>query len=197
MVSFFRLLGKERLDSLVREQQAFAREEDNGLSLQGVVDKYHPTILIGVTAVGGLFTQELVSSMAQHVDRPIVFPLSNPTTKAECTAEQAFEWTDGRCVFASGSPFDPVEMNGKTYYTSQCNNSKPPYEVEIFDRNVLNSHFFLPFLLQSVCIPRCGSGCYCLWSKTSYGSYAVYCRQGISRVRPRRCDGERSSLSSH
>jgi len=120
----YRLLGKERIGSLSPEQQNFVRNEDSGLSLQGVVDKYHPTILIGVTAFGGLFTEELIRSMAKHVDRPIVFPLSNPTTKAECTAEQAFQWTDGRCVFASGSPFSPVVMNGTTYYPSQCNNSR-------------------------------------------------------------------------
>jgi malate dehydrogenase (oxaloacetate-decarboxylating)(NADP+) len=108
----------------VAEQKAFAREEDSGLSLKEVVGKYHPTILIGVTAVGGLFTEDIIREMGQHVEKPIIFPLSNPTTKAECTAEQAFEWTDGRCIFASGSPFDPVEMDdGKTYYTSQCNNS--------------------------------------------------------------------------
>ena len=107
------------------ESRSFARDEDNCLPLLDIVKKYKPTILLGVTAVGGLFTEELVSEMAKHVERPIVFPLSNPTTKAECTAEQAFEWTGGRCIFASGSPFDPVEMqDGRTYYTSQCNNSK-------------------------------------------------------------------------
>ena len=107
------------------EQRPFARDENNEMSLMDVVKTYEPTILLGVTAVGGLFTEDLIQEMAEHVDRPIIFPLSNPTTKAECTAEQAFEWTGGNCIFASGSPFDPVELdNGRTYYTSQCNNSK-------------------------------------------------------------------------
>lgn len=118
-------MGTERIDSLNDEQSVFARKENGGFSLKEVVDTYKPTILIGVTAVGGLFTEDLIRSMAAHQERPIVFPLSNPTTKSECTAEQAFEWTDGRCVFASGSPFDPVVMgDDRTYYTSQCNNSK-------------------------------------------------------------------------
>ena len=107
------------------EQRPFARDEDNELPLIDVVKKYKPTILLGVTAVGGLFTEDLIREMASNVDRPIIFPLSNPTTKAECTAEQAFEWTGGNCIFASGSPFDPVEMDdSRTFYTSQCNNSE-------------------------------------------------------------------------
>ncbi len=109
--------------SLKPEQQPFARDQDNGLPLLDVVKKYRPTILLGVSAVGGLFTEDIVREMAIHVDRPIIFPLSNPTTKAECTAEQAFEWTNGRCVFASGSPFDPVHMDdGRVFSVSQCNN---------------------------------------------------------------------------
>lgn len=110
---------------MVPEQVPFARAEDNELSLKEVITKYKPTILVGVTAVGGLFTEDLIRELAMHVERPILFPLSNPTTKSECTAEQAVEWTDGRCIFASGSPFDPVELeDGRTFFTSQCNNSE-------------------------------------------------------------------------
>lgn len=116
------LLGKKRLNKYSAEQASFAREED-GLSLQEVMDKYKPTILLGMTAVGGLFKEQLIRSMAANCKRPIIFPLSNPTVKAECTAEQAFEWTNGSCIFASGSPFEPVTLdNGKTFYPTQCNN---------------------------------------------------------------------------
>jgi len=119
----FGLLGMERIRHLNNEQKDFARAEDNGLPLLDVIKKYKPTILVGVTAVGGLFTEEIVREMATHVERPILFPLSNPTTKAECTAEQAFEWTNGNCIFASGSPFAPVEMDdGRVFFPSQCNN---------------------------------------------------------------------------
>jgi malate dehydrogenase (oxaloacetate-decarboxylating)(NADP+) len=67
-----------------------------------------PTILLGLSGCHGIFTEDVVREMAKHQKHPIVFPLSNPTDKAECTAEQAYEWTDGRCIFASGSPFEPV-----------------------------------------------------------------------------------------
>lgn len=117
------LLGKERMGELNDEQALFARNEDSGMPLSDVVKKYKPTILLGVTTVGGLFNESLVKEMAANCERPIIFPLSNPTTKAECTAEQAYDWTDGKCIFASGSPFDPVEMDdGRILKPSQCNN---------------------------------------------------------------------------
>ena len=82
----------------------------------------HEAPLEALTGVGGLFKEEHIREMAKYTERPIVFPLSNPTSRAECTARQAYEWTDGKAIFASGSPFDPEEVNGKMCYPSQCNN---------------------------------------------------------------------------
>lgn len=116
------MLGVEQKDRLSTEQQMFARVTDGGMPLDEVVKKYKPTMLLGMTGVGGLFKEEIIREMAKHCDRPVIFPLSNPTIKAECTAKQAFEWTDGRCIFASGSPFDSVNMGDKVFYPTQCNN---------------------------------------------------------------------------
>jgi malate dehydrogenase (oxaloacetate-decarboxylating)(NADP+) len=82
-----------------------------------------PTAIIGVSAVGGTFTREVLEEIARINAQPIVFALSNPTSQAECTAEQAYRWTGGRALFACGSPFDPVQLNGKTYVPRQGNNS--------------------------------------------------------------------------
>ena len=119
------LLGKEQSSNLSREQRMFARETGGGMPLQEVVAKYKPTMLLGMTGKGGLFTENLIREMSKHCEKPVVFPLSNPTANAECTAEQAFQWSDGRCIFASGSPFDPVTMeDGRVFYPTQCNNSE-------------------------------------------------------------------------
>jgi len=116
------LIGTEDT-GLSPEQSAFARKIDGGMSMDAVIQKYKPTILLGMTGVGGLFKEGIIKGMTEHCDRPIIFPLSNPTTKAECTAEQAFTWTDGNCIFASGSPFDPVTLkDGRIFYPTQCNN---------------------------------------------------------------------------
>lgn len=101
----------------------FAHEHAPIDTLAEAVKELKPTVIIGAAAIAGAFTPEIIRSMAEFNERPIIFALSNPTSKAECTAEQAYEHTDGRCVFASGSPFAPVTYKGKTYYPGQGNNS--------------------------------------------------------------------------
>ncbi len=93
------------------------------MDLIPAIRKLRPSALIGATGVAGTFTQDVLSSMADISKRPIVFALSNPTANAECTAEEAYRWTDGRAIFASGSPFGPVEFDGDTFVPGQSNNA--------------------------------------------------------------------------
>jgi malate dehydrogenase (oxaloacetate-decarboxylating)(NADP+) len=89
----------------------------------GAVKAVKPTAIVGVSAMPNTFTREVVETMTQLNERPIVFALSNPTSRAECTAEQAYQWSGGKALFASGSPFDPITYNGKRYVPRQGNNS--------------------------------------------------------------------------
>ncbi|XP_061195599.1 NADP-dependent malic enzyme-like [Saccostrea echinata] len=101
----------------------FAQDHAPIDKLVDVIKKVKPTAIIGAAAVAGAFTEEILTAMANNNERPIVFALSNPTSKAECTAEQAYKATQGRCVFASGSPFPAVTYNGKTFHPGQGNNA--------------------------------------------------------------------------
>jgi malic enzyme len=126
------LVTKER-KGLEDFKAAYAREPEevagykcenrSSVTLGEAVLNAKPTILIGTSGTPGMFTESVVKAMAAANERPMVFPLSNPTSKSECTAEQAIHWSDGRAIVATGSPFDPVVHEGKTYRIGQGNNS--------------------------------------------------------------------------
>ncbi|MGL1145571.1 NAD-dependent malic enzyme [Vibrio parahaemolyticus] len=97
--------------------------EGNGFSLLDVMRNAEPTVLIGVSGAPGLFSQEVIEEMHKHCKRPIVFPLSNPTSRVEATPNDIIRWTNGEALVATGSPFDPVVHEGRTYPIAQCNNS--------------------------------------------------------------------------
>ena len=101
----------------------WALVESDYIGLADVVKNVKPTILIGCSAVAGAFTQEIIRNMAAHVEHPIILPLSNPTERCEAQPEDLYNWTDGKVLIATGSPFDPVEYNGEKYRIAQCNNA--------------------------------------------------------------------------
>jgi len=93
------------------------------LGFTDAIRKLKPHVLIGATGAPGTFTKEVIRLMSEINDRPAIFALSNPTSRAECTAVQAYTWSDGRAIFTSGSPFDPVEIENKKYQSGQGNNA--------------------------------------------------------------------------
>ncbi len=116
------LVVKGRPGKLAEHKVPYAHDFKQISSLLQAVEELRPTALIGVSGQARAFTQEIVTKMAAINERPVIFALSNPTSKAECTAEEAYTWTDGRAVFASGSPFPAVTLNGRTYLPGQGNN---------------------------------------------------------------------------
>lgn len=124
LVDVHGLVAKSRPEEGISASMApFAAEAPPEKSLLNVIKTFKPNALIGVSTVGGAFTPEVLQQMAQNAERPLIFALSNPTPKAECTAEAAYTHTAGRCIYASGSPFPPVNYKGKEYHTGQGNNA--------------------------------------------------------------------------
>ena len=110
---------------LIQKSETIAdwQTESDAISLLEVVKNAKPTILIGVSGQAGLFTEEIIREMHKHCERPIVMPLSNPTSRVEARPEDIINWTDGQALVATGSPFAPVKYKDKEYPIAQCNNS--------------------------------------------------------------------------
>ncbi len=122
--------GRQDLDAI---HQPLAQRSDrisdwdcdvsSAITLADVVRNAKPTVIVGATGQPGAFRESVIREMASHTERPVIFPLSNPTSRAEATPTDLLTWTDGRAVIATGSPFQPVEFNGQTHVIAQCNNS--------------------------------------------------------------------------
>jgi malic enzyme len=108
------------LDDTAMARYGFNKDES--YDLLDVVRHVGPTVLIGTTAQQGTFTEQIVRKMSQHVERPIILPLSNPTSKVECAPAEAIRWSQGRAIVATGTAFDPVCYEGKTHVIGQANN---------------------------------------------------------------------------
>jgi malate dehydrogenase (oxaloacetate-decarboxylating) len=113
---------QQKLAQKCTEVESWHNYSDN-ISLLDVVNNAKPTVLIGVSGSPGLFTEDVIRAMHQHCQRPIVFPLSNPTSRVEATPKDILHWTQGQALVATGSPFEPVVVDGTTYEIAQCNNS--------------------------------------------------------------------------
>jgi malate dehydrogenase (oxaloacetate-decarboxylating)(NADP+) len=145
--------------------EEFARVDQlkEGLSLLDVVKTVRPNIILGLSGQKGLFTEEVIKEMYKHEKTPVIFALSNPTSKCECTAEEAYNWTEGNCLFASGSPFDDVVYKGKTFFPAQGNNM---------------------FIFPGIGLAAVGNITpnHSESSKKDHRRHVVYCVQGVSRV---------------
>ncbi len=116
------LVCASRIKELAPHKLTFAHDLPYQKSLIEIVDGYRPTVIIGVSGQPNQFTPEVITKMSQINERPIIFALSNPTSKSECTAKDAYIWSKGKAIFASGSPFEPVEIDGQINIPGQGNN---------------------------------------------------------------------------
>ncbi|KAI5586337.1 hypothetical protein POPTR_006G236500v4 [Populus trichocarpa] len=117
------LIVSSRKESLQHFKKPWAHDHEPVKGLLDAVKAIKPTVLIGSSGVGKTFTKEVVEAMASINEKPLILALSNPTSQSECTAEEAYTWSKGRVIFASGSPFDPVEYNRKVFVPGQANNA--------------------------------------------------------------------------
>ncbi len=115
------LMTKSRTD-LADFQKPFAIDKDGVKTFVEAIEQLEPTGIIGVSTVPKLFNKQVIEAMTKLNERPIVFPYSNPTSRSECTAEEAYTWSGGKAIFASGSPFPPVKLGDKTFVPGQGNN---------------------------------------------------------------------------
>ena len=116
------LVVKSR-EKLAAHKLPYAHDYEYHPYFPDAVNALKPTAIIGVSGQPATFTPQVLTTMAEYNERPIVFALSNPTSRSECTAKEAYAWTEGRAIFASGSPFDPVTLQGTTYEPGQGNNA--------------------------------------------------------------------------
>ncbi|KAL8120060.1 hypothetical protein AgCh_017261 [Apium graveolens] len=117
------LIVSSRMESLQLFKKPWAHDHEPLTNLVDIVKAIKPTALIGTSGQGKTFTKEVIEAMASLNKKPLIMALSNPTTQSECTAEEAYYWTEGRAIFASGSPFNPVEYKGKVFFPGQANNA--------------------------------------------------------------------------
>jgi malate dehydrogenase (oxaloacetate-decarboxylating) len=122
------LLLESMKDDLTPAQHPYARKDSewkgkDHKDLESIVREVKPHILIGCSTKPKIFTEQVVKEMVKHTDRPLIFPLSNPTQLHEAAPADLIEWTQGKALISTGSPFDPIEHNGETFEIAECNNA--------------------------------------------------------------------------
>lgn len=115
------LVVKSRTD-LAEHKKLFARNDEFISDFHDAIRSIKPTAIVGLSTIKGAFDKKAIELVSEINEKPIIFPCSNPTSHSECTAEEAYQWSGGRAIFASGSPFSPITISGKTYHPSQGNN---------------------------------------------------------------------------